>query len=100
MATFKCNQQRKPAKSWRADKPPWGGCTRPPPRHSTHQRRAASTALARAEGTREEIIKYQGLQKGVKRLCRHSHTCWHGLKGFPNQWQLFRKLEEYRQKRK
>lgn len=31
MATFKCNQQRKPAKSWQADKPPWGGCARPPP---------------------------------------------------------------------
>lgn len=31
MATFKCNQQRKPAKSWRADKPPRGAAPGPPP---------------------------------------------------------------------
>lgn len=99
MATFKCNQQRKQRAGGLTNRP-GGAAPGPPPRHSTHQRRAASTALAKAEGTREEIIKYQGLQKGVKRLCRHSHTCWHRLKGFPNQWQLFRKLEEYRQKSK
>lgn len=74
MATFKCNQQRKPAKSWRADKLPRGAAPGPPPRHGTHPQHYAGT-----QGTREKVIKYQGLQKELKRLRRHSHTCWHGL---------------------
>lgn len=100
VATFKCNQHRKPAKSWRADKPP-GGLHPAPPQHGTQQRRAASAALARADGTRKEIIKYQRLQKGASSGSADILThmlAW--AKGFPNQEQLFRKLEEYSQKSK
>lgn len=57
-------------------------------------------ALAGAEGTREEIIKYQGLQKGAQAAPQTLSHMLAWAKGFPNQRQLFRKLEEYSQKNK
>lgn len=86
MATFKCNQQRKAAKSWRGDKAP-GGCARPP-------------RTAPRDGQKEpgrKSLNTKGCRKELERFRRHSHRL-EGADGFPKRRQLFQKLEENSQK--
>lgn len=86
VATFKCNQQRKAAKSWRGDKAP-GGCARPP-------------GTAPRDGQKEpgrKSLNTKGCRKELERFRRHSHRL-EGADGFPKRRQLFQKLEENSQK--
>ena len=81
MATFKCNQQRKPAKSWRADKAPRGAAPGPPtPGTAPITDRQPARHLPGQKELGRKLLNTKGCRKELERLRRHSHTCWHGLK--------------------
>lgn len=80
MATFKCNQHRKPAKSWRADKPPGGLHPAPPSTAPSRDGQPARHLPGQTEPGRK-LLNTKGCRKELRAaLQTFSHTCWHGLK--------------------